>query len=208
MLGLSNTATQRNGKKEGITSGPAWNFVRHLLEMVLAMAVGMMLLGGLVSLVELALGQPEAFDLTSVEALVMTVNMTIGMGLWMRRRGHSLAHIAEMAGAMFVPLAVLTYPFWAGLITEGALMGAMHVLMLPAMVGVMLLRRDVYTRHHRHRIPAMESRDDSSPARPAGEMPRGVWTARSGLRARGAVSLLPSANVVIDGGAGLGERVC
>ncbi len=165
----------RLGKKEGITSRPAWNFVRHLLEMVLAMAVGMMLLGGLVSLVELALGQPETFDITSVEALVMTVNMTAGMGLWMRYRGHSLPHIAEMGGAMFVPLAVLIYPFWAGLITEGALMGLLHVLMLPAMVGVMLFRRDVYTRHHRHHIPSIAPRHDASPARSVANASRRAW---------------------------------
>lgn len=145
MWALSKTATQDNDKNEGATSRPAWNFVRHLLEMVLAMAAGMMLLGGLVSLVALALGQSEAFDDTSVEALIMTVNMTIGMVLWMRHRGHSLPQIAEMAGAMFVPFAVLIYPFWAGLITRGALMGAMHILMLPAMVSVMLFRRDIFT---------------------------------------------------------------
>ncbi|HET9477038.1 MAG TPA: hypothetical protein VFP63_06090, partial [Dehalococcoidia bacterium] len=56
--------------------------------------------------------------------------------------------ITEMGAAMFVPLAVLMYPFWAGAISRGALMGGMHVLMIPAMVGVMLYRRDVYTRHH------------------------------------------------------------
>jgi hypothetical protein len=106
-----------------------------------------------------------------VEALVMTVNMTVGMGLWMRHRGHSLTHIAEMAGAMFVPLAVLICPFWAGLITEGALMGAMHVLMLPAMVGVMLFRRDAYIQHDRHRTPALARHDGTSPAGPAMNAP-------------------------------------
>ncbi len=154
MWGPSNTATQHNDKEKGIISGPTWTFVRHLLEMVLAMVAGMMLLGGLVSLAELAFGESEVLDRTSVEALVMTVSMTAGMGLWMRHRGHTLPHIAEMAGAMFVPFAVLIYPFWAGLITEGALMGAMHILMLPAMVGVMLFRRDLYTLHHRHHTAA------------------------------------------------------
>ncbi|HSP54647.1 MAG TPA: hypothetical protein VLS25_03580, partial [Dehalococcoidia bacterium] len=164
MWGFGKEATKQNDKKEGITNRPIWNFVRHLLEMVLAMVVGMMLLGGLVSLVKFALGQPQAFDRTSVRAIVMTVNMTIGMGLWMWHRGHSLPHIAEMAGAMFLPLAILIYPFWAGLIARGPLMGAMHMLMLPAMVGAMLLRRDIYTHQHRHRAPAVASRPGVEPA--------------------------------------------
>ena len=40
---------------------------------------------------------PEAF------ALVMALNMTIGMTVWMRYRRHSWAMCGEMAGAMFLP---------------------------------------------------------------------------------------------------------
>ncbi len=58
-----------------------------------------------------------------------------------------------------MPLAILIYPFWAGLLTSGALLGGMHASMLPAMLGVMLYRRDVYSQHHRghshgHHSPA------------------------------------------------------
>ena len=35
--------------------------------------------------------------------------------------------------AMYVPLALLIVPFWAGVLPGGGLLGAMHVLMLPAM---------------------------------------------------------------------------
>lgn len=99
---------------------------------------------------------------------MMTANMTMGMGLWMRHQGHSLRLISEMAGAMFVPLAVLISPFWAGLISDGALMGAMHLLMLPAMVGVMLVRRDIYTQHQstapRHDTTLTHSAMNTAPA--------------------------------------------
>lgn len=125
-----------------------WNFLRHLLEMLLAMVVGMALLGGLVSLLAEALGQSDRYAGGSWHALVMTVNMTAGMGVWMRYRRHHPRHIAEMAAAMIVPLAVLIAPFWAGLITRGTLMGGLHLLMVPAMVGAMLYRRDVYCYHH------------------------------------------------------------
>lgn len=230
MWGIGKQAIRQNGEKDGVvrregyydkqsdwavarpiirrhqpvqTSRPAWNMVRHLLEMVLAMVAGMMLLGGLVSLVALALGQPEAFDLTLVEALVMTVNMTIGMGLWMRYRGHSLRHISEMAGAMFLPLALLTYPFRVGLITHGDLMAAVHILMLPAMVGVMLFRRDIYTQHHHANVP---SRGDISRVRSPENMP---WHTRRAIRdplVRGSRSILAPAKAVISFGIGQEKR--
>jgi len=81
----------------------------------------------------------------------MAMNMTIGMAVWMRHRGHGWAPIADMSAAMFVPLAVLIGPFWAGVLSGDGLLGAMHVLMLPAMVTAMLRRRDEYAQdHHRH----------------------------------------------------------
>lgn len=64
MLAIGKTAIQQNGERRAAQpvtiSRPSWNFVRHLLEMVVAMVAGMMLLGGVVSLFELTLGQPEA----------------------------------------------------------------------------------------------------------------------------------------------------
>ena len=53
-----------------------------------------------------------------------------------------------MACAMLVPYAVLIGPFWAGLISASALLGAMHALMLPCMVVAMLDRRDEYVQDH------------------------------------------------------------
>lgn len=148
---------------------PTWNFIRHLLEMVAAMMAGMFLLGGAVSLVMLAIGHSGFLtDHPSLRALVMTVNMTAGMGLWMRHRRHNVVQIGEMGAAMFVPLAILLYPFWAGAISGGALMGGMHVLMIPAMVGVMLYRRDVYTQHHgRHAAPGPSCHETPAEAGPA-----------------------------------------
>jgi hypothetical protein len=66
------------------------------------------------------------------------------MAVWMRYRGHGWVPIGEMSVAMFIPLAVLIGPFWAGVLSGGALLEGMHVLMLPAMVIAMLHRRDDY----------------------------------------------------------------
>jgi len=116
--------------------------------MILAMMAGMMLLGAVARICVLVSGASGLYDHTALRAAIMTINMTVGMAVWMRYRGHNSLHIAEMSGAMVVPLAILIYPFWAGLITSGALLGGMHVLMLPAMLGVMLYRRGVYSQHH------------------------------------------------------------
>jgi hypothetical protein len=128
------------------------NLVRHFVEMVLAMIVGMAVLGAVVQVICAGLGHSGFFlPYPGLRAPLMAMNMTIGMAVWMRHRGHGWAPIAEMSAAMFVPVAVLIGPFWAGALSGDTLLGAMHVLMLPAMVIAMRHRRDEYARdHHRH----------------------------------------------------------
>ncbi len=118
---------------------PVRHFVRLYLEMVVAMFAGMLVLGAVVALV-----WPGLTARADVGAMVMATNMAIGMGAWMRFRGHSWRGIAEMSAAMYAPFLVLLVPFWAGAIGEHALMTWGHVLMLPAMAAVMLLRPAEY----------------------------------------------------------------
>ena len=115
------------------------HFVRHYLEMVVAMLVGMVVLGPVEGLV-----WPDLTARADVGVLVMATNMAIGMGAWMRYRGHSWRGVAEMSASMYVPFLVLLVPFWAGAIGEHAMMTWGHVLMLPAMAAVMLLRPAEY----------------------------------------------------------------
>jgi hypothetical protein len=49
-----------------------------------------------------------------------------------------------MSASMYLPFVVLLVPFWAGAISEHALMTWGHVLMLPAMAVPMLLRPSEY----------------------------------------------------------------
>jgi hypothetical protein len=116
-----------------------WHVVRHYLEMVVAMIVGMVALGPVWSLV-----WPGLPQLTTAHTLVMATDMAIGMGAWMRFRGHSWSAIGVMSAAMYVPFLVLLVPFWAGAISAGTLMTAGHLLMLPAMALAMLWRRHEY----------------------------------------------------------------
>jgi len=77
---------------------------------------------------------------------VMSLNMTVPMVAWMRFRGHGWAASAEMAASMIVPTLLALALLAAGVVTDGHdLMGIQHTLMFPAMLGVMLLRRDEYS---------------------------------------------------------------
>jgi flagellar biosynthetic protein FliP len=129
-------------KPESRTRGHL-RFALHYVEMVVAMVVGMVALGPLVSWVA-----PSVHDRADVSALVMATNMSIGMAVWMRIRRHSWPRIAEMCAAMYVPFLVVLVPFWLGAVGEDAVMMVGHVLMMPAMLAVMIWRRRDYYHHH------------------------------------------------------------
>ena len=127
----------------------AWGaLVRHYLEMVVTMAVGMVVLHPLWALGLDALGLPGALHHATVMAMVMATDMSLGMGAWMRFRGHSWRPIVEMSATMYLPFAVFLPPVWAGAMSGGAMITAGHLLMLPSMFALMLWRRDEYGHGH------------------------------------------------------------
>ncbi|MFC7547370.1 hypothetical protein [Plantactinospora sp. GCM10030261] len=124
-------------------------FVRHYIEMVIAMAVGMLLLVPAWSVVVDRLGWTATFDRPDLSALVMATTMSIGMATWMIYRRHSWIAIGQMSAAMYVPFLALFPPLWIGLL-DGAVVHLLgHLLMLPLMAAAMLLRPQEYATHHR-----------------------------------------------------------
>jgi hypothetical protein len=117
-------------------------FAGHYLEMVVAMFLGMAL-GPLWSFLV-----PGIDDRPDVRTMVMATDMAIGMTLWMLIRRHSWRHIAEMSGAMYAPFVLLLGPYWLGAISSDTLMMVGHVLMFPAMLVPMILRRQHYYGQH------------------------------------------------------------
>lgn len=117
----------------------AWHFARHYLEMVVAMLVGMAVLGFLPEL-----AWPSLTARADVGVLVMVTDMAIGMGAWMRFRGHSWRGIAEMSGSMYAPFVALLVPYWTGSVGGHHLMTWGHVLMFPSMALAMYLRPTEY----------------------------------------------------------------
>jgi flagellar biosynthetic protein FliP len=126
------------------------NFIRHFFEMLVAMVVGMMALGGLVTLALTVSGQRDLLDNVPLRAALMATYMSVGMGALMLYRRHAWPRIWEMSAAMFAPFGILLVPFATGLIGGGPLLAGGHLLMLPLMLGVMLWRREEYSRHHGH----------------------------------------------------------
>ena len=123
------------------------HFLRHYAEMVVAMFLGMAVLG---FPVDWAMDRVGA-DSDPWMFMEMATTMTVAMVGWMVYRGHGWRANAEMSASMFVPTFVAVGVLTAGLLTDiGVLMLAEHVAMLLAMAGVMLLRPHEYIHHHGH----------------------------------------------------------
>ena len=127
-------------------------FLRHYLEMIMAMVVGMVVLGAAEAMLLNRVGWAETLAQPEPSSLIMATNMITPMAAWMRFRGHRWSAIAEMAVAMYLPFVVLFVPLWLGVLSPTGLMVLGHVLMLFAMAAVMWLRRDEYPSHHREKV--------------------------------------------------------
>jgi flagellar biosynthetic protein FliP len=87
-------------------------------------------------------------DAPALLLIGMGLSMTAPMVWWMARRGHSAAATREMAGAMIVPTVAVVALLAFGTVTDvGELLEIQHVVMFPAMLAVMLLRRSEYSGH-------------------------------------------------------------
>jgi hypothetical protein len=128
------------------------HFARHYVEMLVAMFLGMAVLGTPALMALGVAGVTSAELQNDAPALMlfgMGVTMTVPMVGWMRYRGHGWAPSAEMAASMFIPTFGVMALLWIALVTEyGTLMGIEHAAMLPSMLIAMLLRREEYSHSH------------------------------------------------------------
>jgi hypothetical protein len=130
------------------------HFVRHYVEMVVVMFVGMGVLALPARWVVGAAGTSYA-EAPALMFLSMAVTMTVPMVAWMRFRGHGWQPSAEMSGSMLVPTFAVIGLLGAGIVEDtGVLMAVEHVAMLGFMLGAMLLRSAEYTHgaHGRTRL--------------------------------------------------------
>ena len=124
-------------------------FAGHGLEMVLAMIIGMAVLGVPVAIVARSLGVADLHhDLPVIGAIVMAVEMTLPMAWWMDRRGHGRRMIVEMSLAMTIPTIGLVLAALFGIIAGASIMAWQDPLMYVAMLAAMLWRWDAYSGGH------------------------------------------------------------
>jgi hypothetical protein len=142
----------------------ARHFIRHYIEMVVAMFLGMAVLGLPVDAALPALGTSSGElydDAPAVMLLEMAFIMTVPMVAWMRYRGHGWQPSMEMAASMFIPTFGVIALLWGGLVEpSGTLLAIEHAAMFPSMLVAMLLRRDEYSGgmhghgQHQHELAA------------------------------------------------------
>jgi hypothetical protein len=128
------------------------HFLRHLLEMVVVMMLGMCILGAAFRefhILVFGTGFAAAWrDHVALAAFAMGFNMTLPMLLWMRYRGHSWERGGEMALAMNVPVLPLLVLYGLGAIPPAGVLAGQMMLMIPAMLVVMLYRKEEYAAPH------------------------------------------------------------
>jgi hypothetical protein len=133
----------------GATSGGSKRaFARHFGEMVLAMFLGMLVLGGVAELAFAAAASSLSDQPGGTQVMLMGLNMTVPMVIWMSYRGHATARNVEMAMSMIVPSVAAAVLAWAGALGSAAALGVQHAVMIPAMLGVMLWRYQEYSHPH------------------------------------------------------------
>ena len=132
-----------------LTSASTRHFARHYLEMVVAMLLGMVVLGAPALVALGAAGVSSAEFQSGAPALYllgMGVTMTVPMVGWMRHRGHGWPASTEMTASMFIPTFGVMALLWAGFVTDfGTLMGLEHAVMPVTMLVAMLLGREEYS---------------------------------------------------------------
>src|SRR5215831_9382007 len=87
-------------------------FIRHYVEMVAAMFLGMFALGMPADWILRAFGASSGGHHPTRMLLTMAVTMTLPMVAWMRFRGHAWQPTAEMAASMLVPTAGVLVLLW------------------------------------------------------------------------------------------------
>ena len=120
-------------------------FWRHFLEMLAAMAVGMIATGTVfLSVVGLKTWDQVTVQYPTQALLAMAAGMTIPMVAWMLFRGMGWRNSYEMAAATVLPVIPFLFLAWSG-VTNSAQCAGYCVAMIAAMLGLMLYRRDEYS---------------------------------------------------------------
>jgi cytochrome bd-type quinol oxidase subunit 2 len=131
--------SEKNGRRH---LSPFW---RHFLQMLAAMAVGMIAAGAIfVSIVGAKTWDEVTTQYPTQALLAMAVGMTVPMVAWMVYRGMGWKNSYEMAAVMVLPVIPFLCLVWFD-VTKSAQCGAYCLVTVAAMLGLMLYRRTEYS---------------------------------------------------------------
>ena len=151
------TLTHAPPARSATTAVSAGRFARHYLEMVLAMAVGMVAYGVLLRSPLDPTGYGAVLSAHPyVSECLMLVAMSIPMAAFMQYRNHGWRRTTEMLVGMVLPaVAVICLVAIAAVpaFTDSTLSLWSHAAMLIGMLVAMLYRRGEYAAPHLHHIP-------------------------------------------------------
>lgn len=117
------------------------DIARHFAVMVALMYAGMFMLDPLYDLGAALAGVGDPWGrLPVLSNIIMALNMSIPMVLYMRHQRHTGRAIREMAAAMFLPAALTMGPYLLGTMTAGTMMFLSHATMILLMAVAMILR--------------------------------------------------------------------
>jgi hypothetical protein len=123
-----------------------YHFVRHFIEMCLAMCIGGIPLIILFFWGAAQLGYTDlAQRFPELVVMAVAIILAVVMFAWMRIRHHELRPAAEMAVTTIILAGGLIGLTWVGVLAESSLMDWFTRLACPAMLIPMLLRLDLYT---------------------------------------------------------------
>lgn len=143
---------------------PVGRFALHLLEMCMVMCAGAIALSFLFFGTAALLGYTDLLQRApELSVLVIAINLSLPMAVWMRFRGMAWRPTLEMSGSTMVFGLLLIVAYWTDLVARDNLIEVQTSAACPLMLAVMLLRPRLYAGHHAHRARRPVTRDGPFP---------------------------------------------
>ena len=133
-------------------SQPVGRFVWHFFQMCMVMCVGAVALSVLFFGAATLLGYTNLDQRApALTVLVIAINLSLPMAVWMRFMGMAWRPTLEMSGATMVAGLSLIVAYWLDLVAKSDLIHLQTgLLACPLMLAVMLFRFRLYSGEHTH----------------------------------------------------------
>jgi len=132
-----------------------WHFVRHFVEMCLAMCIGGIPLIVLFFWGAAKIGYPDLIgQAPELSIMVIAVILSLVMTAWMRFRGMEWRPTLEMSSTSIVLGILLVGLGWLGILSNSDQIEWLKTLACPVMLIPMFLRLDLYTGRAGHSMHA------------------------------------------------------